>query len=156
MSHLSFTGDQNDPLRTDMCHRDHHFEKPVQSPPEAFEMLRASGMVSCAANAGRTDIESLMAPSVRPARKAAEPTPPRPLSEPSTQVEEAFAALRKQVEENSEYVGLNFVNEARAIHEGEKPGRSIYGEARPDEARRLIEDGVPVAPLPFMPSRKTN
>jgi len=137
------------------CDRDHHFESWFKS-AEAFDTLRASGMVSCVQCGSNHISKELMAPSVRPARKAAEPTPPRPLSEPSTQVEEAFAALRKQVEENSEYVGLNFVNEARAIHEGEKPGRSIYGEARPDEARRLIEDGVPVAPLPFMPSRKTN
>ena len=42
------------------------------------------------------------------------------------------------------------------MHEGEIPHRSIYGEAKPDEARQLIEDGVPVAPLPFTPTRKTN
>ncbi len=137
------------------CDRDHHFESWFKS-AEAFDALRASGMVSCA-HCGSTNVsKELMAPSIRPARKAAEVATPRPLSEPSTEVEKALAALRRQVEENSEYVGLNFVNEARAIHDGEKPGRSIYGEARPDEARRLIEDGVPVAPLPFLPSRKTN
>ena len=64
--------------------------------------------------------------------------------------------MRRQVEDNSEYVGLNFATEARAIHDGDKPNRAIYGEARADEARKLIEDGVPVAPLPFMPRRKTN
>lgn len=71
-------------------------------------------------------------------------------------METVFAAMRKQVEENSEYVGMNFVAEARRIHDGDAPERSIYGEAKPDEARRLIEDGVPVAPLPFMPARKVN
>ncbi len=64
--------------------------------------------------------------------------------------------MRRQVEENSDYVGLNFVAEARKMHDGTTPARSIYGEAKPDEARQLIEDGVPVTPLPFMPSRKTN
>ena len=43
-----------------------------------------------------------------------------------------------------------------AIHDGDAPERSIYGEAKPAEAKALIEDGVPVAPLPFMPKRKTN
>ncbi|AMY70716.1 hypothetical protein AKL17_3492 [Frigidibacter mobilis] len=51
---------------------------------------------------------------------------------------------------------MNFASEARAIHDGDAPDRAIYGEARLDEARKLIEDGVPVAPLPFMPGRKSN
>jgi hypothetical protein len=51
---------------------------------------------------------------------------------------------------------MNFAAEARRIHDGDAPERAIFGEAKPDEARRLIEDGVPVAPLPFMPVRKTN
>jgi hypothetical protein len=42
------------------------------------------------------------------------------------------------------------------MHEGTMPERPIYGEARADEAIALIEDGVPVAPLPFTPTRKTN
>ncbi len=42
------------------------------------------------------------------------------------------------------------------MHEGTAPERSIYGEARPDEAKKLLEDGIPVAPLPFLPGRKTN
>ena len=71
-------------------------------------------------------------------------------------IEAALAALRRQVEETSEYVGLNFAAEARAMHEGRVPERSIYGEAKADEARRLVEDGIPVAPLPFVPARKTN
>ena len=54
------------------------------------------------------------------------------------------------------YDGLNFVAEARKMHAGDVPERSIYGEAKPDEARALLEDGVPVAPLPFMPQRKVN
>ena len=51
---------------------------------------------------------------------------------------------------------MEFVSEARRIHDGDAPERSIYGEARPDEARRLIEEGVPVAPLPFIPQRRVN
>ena len=64
--------------------------------------------------------------------------------------------LRRHVEANSDYVGLSFAAEARAMHEGRVPERAIHGEARPDEARRLLEDGIPVAPLPFRPTSKTN
>jgi hypothetical protein len=67
-----------------------------------------------------------------------------------------MAEMRRKVEENSEYVGLNFAAEARAMHEGTIDERSIYGEAKPDEARALLEDGIPVAPLPFMPKRQAN
>ncbi|RJL00495.1 DUF1178 family protein, partial [Paracoccus aestuarii] len=70
--------------------------------------------------------------------------------------EAALEALRRKVEESSDYVGLSFAEEARAMHDGTKPARAIHGEARPEEARRLIEDGVPVAPLPFLPRRRAN
>jgi hypothetical protein len=85
-----------------------------------------------------------------------EPADPHSLRDPQSEIEAAIAALRRQIEENSEYVGLNFAAEARQMHEGDSPVRAIHGEARPDEARKLIEDGVPVAPLPFLPTRKVN
>lgn len=132
------------------CSDKHDFDSWFQS-AEAFDRLRGAGMVNCAV-CGSTEVEKvLMAPSVRPGRKAAET-----LSKPSNPMEEAFARMRRAVEENSEYVGMNFAAEARAMHDGDLPHRSIYGEAKADEARSLIEDGVPVAPLPFMPNRKTN
>lgn len=136
------------------CANDHGFESWFQS-AEAFDRLRAAGMVSCSV-CGSTRIEkTLMAPAIRPASKAEAADKPS-LSKPATGIEEALAAMRRQIEEHSDYVGLNFAAEARAIHHGEAPERSIYGEARADDAKRLIEDGVPVAPLPFLPSRKSN
>ena len=58
--------------------------------------------------------------------------------------------------ENTVDVGRNFATEARRIHEGLAPDRAIRGEARLDEARKLLEDGIPVAPLPFIPRSKAN
>ncbi len=160
------------------CSNDHGFESWFAS-AEAFDSLRAAGMVACL-HCGTTAVEkTLMAPAVRSARKAAgdgrqaetdsgagagvaAPTGGAAeggrvtLGHPGNRLERAIAALRRHVETNSEYVGTNFAAEARAIHEGESPDRAIYGEARPEEARQLIEDGVPVAPLPFMSQRKTN
>jgi hypothetical protein len=71
-------------------------------------------------------------------------------------LERAVSELRKQVEANSSYVGGKFAQEARAMHLGDAPERAIHGEAKPEEARALLEEGVPLVPLPFLSSRKTN
>ena len=137
------------------CDKGHGFDSWFQS-AEAFDSLRTAGQVACPV-CGATQVEkALMAPSVRPARKAATAERKPDLSAPASDLEEALAELRRQVEANSDYVGVNFVAEARAMHEGDKPERSIYGEARPEEALKLLEEGIPVAPLPFLPARKAN
>ena len=135
------------------CQADHAFESWFQS-GDAFDSLHRAGHVACPVCGSVTVEKTLMAPSVRPARNTAVARPD--LSTPTTEIEMAMAALRRKVEENSEYVGLDFVTEARRIHQGDAPERAIYGEARFDDAKKLLEDGVPVAPLPFMPQRKTN
>lgn len=145
------------------CDQDHRFDSWFQS-ASAFDKLQSAGMVACAV-CGSTHVEkALMAPSVRDSRRkakdTAQPAPEaprqRPLSAPASPAEQAMAELRRQIEKNSEYVGVNFAREARQMHEGSAPERAIYGEAKPDEARKLIEDGVPVTPLPFLPNRKSN
>lgn len=78
------------------------------------------------------------------------------LNAPQSEAEAALAKMRQHVEENSDYVGANFTKEAREMHLGDAPERSIYGSANAEEAKALIEDGVPVVPLPFMPKAKTN
>ena len=75
---------------------------------------------------------------------------------PASPAEQAMAELRRNIEENSDYVGSDFAREARAMHEGEAPERSIFGEAKLAEAKSLVDDGIPVTPLPFMSPRKTN
>lgn len=139
------------------CDQSHAFDSWFQS-AAAFDALKVAGHVSCPVCGSAKVEKSLMAPAVRPARKAAAPADgaKRPLSEPQSEVEEALAAMRRQVEENSDYVGMNFVAEARAMHEGRSPERAIYGEAKLEDAKALLEEGVPVAPLPFMPPGKAN
>lgn len=70
------------------------------------------------------------------------------------EVDTAIAKLRAHVEENSDYVGQDFTKQARAMKDGEAPERSIYGEAKLEDAKALIDEGVPVIPLPFTPKRK--
>lgn len=81
---------------------------------------------------------------------------PASLSAPDSDQARAIQELKKQVEANSEYVGKSFADEARAMHLGDTPERAIHGEANLDDAKQLLEDGVPVVPLPFTPGRKTN
>ena len=68
---------------------------------------------------------------------------------------EAMGKVRAHVEENFDYMGDSFAAEARAIHEGRSEERGIYGEATPTEVKSLVEDGVPVAPLPPAAVKKT-
>lgn len=130
------------------CDNDHGFDSWFGS-AEAYDRLRAAGQVTCPDCGSAKVDKALMAPNVAHSR-------PRPLAAPQDPREAALAELRRRVEENSEYVGLEFAAEARRIHEGAAPERSIYGEARLEEARRLVEDGVPVAPLPFLPKARAN
>ena len=144
------------------CSNDHSFDSWFQS-AAAFDKLSAAGMVTCAV-CGCDQVEkAVMTPQVRPARKAVAKTESVEaatgqvgVASPTTEVEVALSELRRKIEENSDYVGQDFAKEARKIHLGDTPERAIYGEAKPEEARALIEDGVPVAPLPFIPSRKAN
>ena len=128
------------------CDRGHEFEGWFRS-SDAFETTLAANHVTCTQCGSAAVRKALMAPLVG-ARHEAAPAP--------DPVETALQALRRQIEANSDYVGLKFVEEARAMHEGRMPTRAIHGEAKPEEARQLIEDGVPVAPLPFIPRQKTN
>lgn len=138
------------------CDADHAFDSWFQS-SATFDSLAAAGQVACPVCGTAMVSKAPMAPAVVTDRSAAgEPGSNGLTTSPATDLEAALAALRRQVEENSDYVGMNFAAEARAIHAGEAPERSIYGEARPEEARKLIEDGLPVAPLPFRPRRKSN
>ncbi len=137
------------------CPEAHDFESWFQS-GAAFEALVQAGHVTCPM-CGATRIEkSLMAPMVCPARDAAAGPLSAPVAPAGDPRPAAIARLKAEIEAKSDYVGMNFVSEARKMHAGEAPERAIYGEARPEDAQKLIEDGVPVAPLPFMPSRKVN
>ncbi|MGR3661902.1 MAG: DUF1178 family protein [Paracoccaceae bacterium] len=143
------------------CSDEHSFESWFQS-AEAFEKLNGSDMLNCP-SCGSVDIEkAIMAPQIQTSHKMEAPDAAdatntmHALSAPSSPAEAAIVELKKKIQENSEYVGGDFATEARKIHDGDAPERSIYGEAKPEEAKKLVEDGVPVAPLPFIPIRKSN
>jgi hypothetical protein len=134
------------------CDQNHTFDSWFKS-AEAFEMLVKKSMVVCS-ECGSTKItKAIMAPSVSTSRK--KDNKPSEL-EKKSKLKNDILELKKKIEANSEYVGNNFANEARSMYLGETPERSIYGEAKADDAKRLIDDGIPVMPLPFLPAKKAN
>ncbi|NOR32875.1 MAG: DUF1178 family protein [Sulfitobacter sp.] len=143
------------------CDQDHRFDSWFKS-AAAFDALAQAGHISCAVCGSSQVTKGMMAPRVSTGKTSVEgapeakDNPPVPmLSEPDGEIEKAIKALRKKVEASSDYVGADFVKEARAMHTGEKPERSIYGEARLDQAKELAEEGVQLMALPFRPKRST-
>ena len=141
------------------CDQGHDFDSWFQS-AAAFDALAAAGHLACSICGSGEVKKAIMAPRV--VVKTASVTPQSDsgaalvpvVKSPQGDVERAVAELRKKVEETSDYVGDDFTRQARAMHLGDVPERAIYGEARLDQARSLIEDGVPLMPLPFRPRQK--
>ena len=134
------------------CENDHAYDSWFQS-AEAYDKLCSAGLLSCEICGSTKVSKAIMAPHVNSSKKRSNLAPSVP---EKTDMERAVEDLRTHVESTSEYVGTKFVQEARDIYLGDKPERPIYGEAKPEEAKKLIEDGVPVMPLPFRPKKKTN
>lgn len=146
----------------------HRFEGWFGSSAE-FEQQQARGLVSCPhCGSGRVS-KAPMAPAV--ARKgnqaapqpASAPLPAAPLAG-GTIPPEAQAVLTKLAElqaeaiKQSEWVGDRFADVSRAMHYGEQDHAAIYGQASADEAKALVEEGIPVMPLlfPVAPPEKLN
>ena len=131
------------------CADGHGFDSWFQS-AGAYDSLSEKGMVSCAVCGSTYVSKAIMAPRVTVKEDAA------PLSAHSTPAEQALRAMRAELEKNADYVGETFATEARAIHVGDAHERPIWGQANLKEAKALVEEGVPIAPIPFGPPRKTN
>jgi len=135
------------------CATGHEFEAWFRS-SAAYDKQRASGHVGCSV-CGSPEVEkALMTPGVKAERvesSNAETSDSEPnLSKPGSPAEAMLAEMRRKVETTSDYVGKEFATEARRIHDGEADARAIWGEASVDDARALKDDGVPIAPIPWM------
>lgn len=147
------------------CDNGHGFESWFAS-GDAYDSLLAGGHVCCAVCASPRVKKAIMAPNVSTAKARDVVLPdaagteitqgPETLTPSPKEIEAALTRMRAEVEKNATYVGGNFAREARDMHLGDVPNRPIWGEANAKEAKALIEDGIPVAPLPFMPTRKVN
>jgi hypothetical protein len=124
------------------CHKGHAFDGWFRD-SAAFDDQSAKGLLACpTCDSIRID-KAIMAPAVSGTKKSA------PAKAADAKTMRQFATgLRKYVQDNADYVGPDFAQEARKIHYGEAPDRHIYGEATFQEAQELVEEGVDVAPLP--------
>lgn len=136
------------------CRDGHSFDSWFQS-VNAFDALARSGRLECPVCGSAHVEKALMTPRIASEAETT-PVPVEPENAPAPPVDEAIEKLRKVVEAESDYVGRRFATEARAIHDGAQPGRAIHGEADAREVRGLLEDGVPILPLPFRDPRGTN
>ena len=145
------------------CEKGHAFESWFQS-SAAYESQEKRKLVSCPA-CGSVKVErAIMAPQIvsKKGRDVAPPSPAAstdvaaPASTPLMMAQERelrakLKELRDHIVKNADNVGERFPNEARKMHYGDIEHRPIYGEASPEEARSLIDEGVEVSPLPVLP-----
>jgi len=158
------------------CPDGHVFESWFQN-SAAFDKQKKRGLVTCpicgsgkvekaimAPKLARTDVERPQAPPP-PLPPASDPqaAPPPMLPVPAgkssvaimsgqeRELRQKLKELRDHVTKNANYVGGRFPEEARKMHYGEIEHRSIYGEASPDEAKALHDEGIEFHPLPVLP-----
>jgi hypothetical protein len=134
-----------------VCDREHEFEGWFGASAD-FDDQQARGLIECPVCASKAVRKAIMAPAVARTKRRAQDEGP---AQSQAMMMEAMSRIRRHVEENFDDVGDAFAAEARAIHEGRSEDRGIYGQATPKEVRDLVEDGVPVAPLPPEPPRKS-
>jgi hypothetical protein len=145
------------------CERGHAFESWFQS-SQVYESQEKRRLVSCPACGSAKVERAIMAPQIvsKKGRDAAAPAPAAstevaaPTSMPLMMAQERelrakLKELRDHIVKNADNVGERFPNEARKMHYGDIEHRPIYGEASPEEARSLIDEGVEVSPLPVLP-----
>jgi hypothetical protein len=149
------------------CDRGHAFESWFQN-SSAYESQEKRQLMNCPACGSAKVERAIMAPQIM-SRKGRESALPAPAPAPAATADVAAPAstplmmaqerelraklkeLRDHIVKNADNVGERFPNEARKMHYGDIEHRPIYGEASPDEARSLIEEGVEVSPLPVLP-----
>jgi hypothetical protein len=151
------------------CERAHNFESWFQD-SAAYDFQVKRKLVSCPVCDSVMIEKAIMAPRIagKKGRERAEPAPaPAPAAEVTApnattgatplmmaqerELRTKLKELREHIVKNADNVGEKFPNEARKMHYGEIEHRPIYGEASPEEAKSLIDEGVEVSPLPVLP-----
>ena len=148
------------------CDRGHTFESWFQS-SSAYESQEKRKLVNCPVCGSARVERSIMSPQIvskkgRDSQSNDMPAPAQPTevtasgSTPLLMAQERelrakLKELRDHIVKNADNVGERIPNEARKMHYGDIEHRPIYGEASPEEARSLIDEGVEVSPLPVLP-----
>ena len=130
------------------CGNNHSFDIWFRDGNTADRQL-ARGLVECPDCGDRKVGKALMAPRV--AGGKGDKSPAQNMTVLAKNMREQLVEVRRQVEENCDYVGDKFADEARKIHYGEADARGIFGEASEDQHRELSEEGIEVARIPWLP-----
>ena len=154
-----------------VCGKGHSFESWFQN-SATYDKQAKRGLVSCPVCGDAKVGKAIMAPKLSGTKKRSAAAAPSPVSDapaaPSPEAkapvammspqEREFRAklkeLRDHLTKNADYVGQKFPEEARKMHYGEIDHRSIYGEASPQEAKDLHEEGIEFHPLPVLPDER--
>lgn len=142
-----------------VCDKGHTFESWFADSKSGDRQLKR-GLVACPVCHSVKIAKAIMAPSlgrVTKKKKASAPQESQPvalLSEKEHEARKLLKALREHVVKNAEHVGEQFPKLARQMHHEEIEARSIYGNAKPEEVRELLEEGIEVAPLPVLPDER--
>jgi hypothetical protein len=135
------------------CPKGHTFEAWFRD-SGTYEAQAAAGEVPCP-TCGSTKVEkALMAPNVSGAKKKhqeALPTKATMETKQAAEMRKALVDMRQKIEDNFDYVGGGFAEEARKIHYGEADSRNIYGETTSEEASSLDDEGIEVQRVPWLP-----
>jgi hypothetical protein len=141
------------------CEAGHGFESWFRSSAE-YDAQRKKNLIACPMCGSLTVEKQIMRPSVARTDKAgarkeapapAEKAPVAMMSPQEEEFRKKLKELREHVTKNADYVGEKFPELARQMHYEEIEHRSIYGEAKPEEVRELLDEGVEVQPLPVLP-----
>jgi hypothetical protein len=134
-----------------LCEHEHDFEGWFGASAD-FDDQQARGLIACPICTSKAVRKAIMAPAVAGTKRRDQDQTP---AQTQAMMMEAMGRIRRHVEETFDDVGDAFATEARAIHEGRSEDRGIYGQATAAEVRDLVEDGVPIAPLPPEPRKKS-
>jgi hypothetical protein len=141
------------------CEAGHAFESWFNN-SAAFDRQAARGLVSCPMCGSAKVEKAIMAPALRgdgretPAPAEQEKTPVAIVSKEEVELRKKLRDLRDHIVKSADYVGEKFPEEARRMHYGEIEHRSIYGEASPDAAKALADEGIEFHPLPRLPDER--
>jgi hypothetical protein len=126
------------------CSNMHVFEAWFGSSAD-YEDQQGRDLVSCPMCGDGTVEKAVMAPSIGAKGNQQAEVAPAAMKAALA----ALAAAQATALEKSEWVGAAFAGRARAMHAGEEDHAPIHGQATVAETRALIEEGVPIAPLPL-------
>jgi hypothetical protein len=143
------------------CETGHTFESWFNN-SAAFDRQAARGLVACPLCGSAKVEKAIMAPALSGGRETDAPapaaetekTPVAIVSKEEVEIRKKLKELREHIVKNADYVGEKFPEEARRMHYGEIEHRSIYGEASPESARSLADEGIEFHPLPRLPDER--